>query len=882
MAGYGAVVSLQQTINRILESSRISLLPPSAEIIQLTYRELTPLQKTLKRLDRISKSKSRKKVNALDGRIKQAVWRFEDLLESHLSHQILSQQSEIDCVHLFSVDLQSLQHDVDSFIETVKDMEKMYVLELGSLPEVEEDESVSSRYDFGGSKAKMVGFSHLFDHAMDCLIREENTNYAYSLVGMPGSGKTTLADKLFRDPEVSRWFDHRVWVTVGRKYELREIKRHILAQLHPHIDEITQGDDKISEILKGTLERKRCLIVLDNVWDTEVLDHLRNSLPEKNNAVIRILLTTNLYNVAHHLSSYIVFASARSMPPLNEKESEDLLREKVFGEDARDFPHKLKKAAKKIAKNCDALPLMIVTVAHLLSIANKNDDPGFWNEVAENRNSGVMMEAHNQISKVLFPVYDCSPQSLKMLYLYLGAFPRDYEIPASKLMILLTAEGFLQQQTFDEIFDTKMHEFARMHNVVIFKQSNVNYRYVKACSLNPSWWHLFNREASKEKFLRVLNSGGDGLQGQRRLCLHSNFLFSFKEVNNLIKCDCASTARSLLCYGPYHPYSMPLDVGFKLLRVLDALKVRFYSFPVEILELVLLQYLALTYNGELPTSITKLFNLEILIIHPHVSIKSCGAPSNSYVPVQIWDMKELKHTEILGSNLPNPNCDVSLQKLSTLLGVSATSCTREVLTKLPNITKLGIQIELMPESGISIPLSFFSPFAELKNLDTLKCSVVNPELEYGSVAFLNPLWMIPSRLRKLHLSGLGYPWKDMEVIGLMPNLKVLKLRCYAFQGPKWETFGGPKRGSFLCLEYLVIEDTDLVEWEPGHGSFPKLCKLSIKHCYELEELRWPDVARSGVIEMVDCNPLAVTCAKKLKPTYEHDILRIISSFEELK
>ncbi|KAH6773897.1 hypothetical protein C2S51_012301 [Perilla frutescens var. frutescens] len=140
MVGYGAVISLQQTINRILESSRISLLPPSAEIIQLTYRELTPLQKTLKRLDRISKSKSRKKVNALDGRIKEVVWRFEDLLESHLSHQILSQQSEIDGVCLFSVDLQSLQLDVDSFIETVKDMEKMYLLELGSLPEVEEDE----------------------------------------------------------------------------------------------------------------------------------------------------------------------------------------------------------------------------------------------------------------------------------------------------------------------------------------------------------------------------------------------------------------------------------------------------------------------------------------------------------------------------------------------------------------------------------------------------------------------------------------------------------------------------------------------------------------------------------------------------------------------
>lgn len=88
---YAAVISLEATINDLLDSPRLSLVPPSRKIIKFAYRELRSLREILRRLDASGTSSTRKNVNALDARIKEAVWGFEDLLESHVYAQILPQ-----------------------------------------------------------------------------------------------------------------------------------------------------------------------------------------------------------------------------------------------------------------------------------------------------------------------------------------------------------------------------------------------------------------------------------------------------------------------------------------------------------------------------------------------------------------------------------------------------------------------------------------------------------------------------------------------------------------------------------------------------------------------------------------------------------------------
>ncbi|XP_057789229.1 putative late blight resistance protein homolog R1C-3 [Salvia miltiorrhiza] len=680
----------------------------------------------------------------------------------------------------------------------------------------------------------------------------------FALVGTAGVGKTALAEAFYEDPEIMSFFEDRVWVRVGRKSQFDDVSREILAQMFG----ITQGDRELRACFKERLEGKKCLIVLDDVWEKQILDSLLN-IPGRS---IHVLVTTRDRGIIH---SPIYPQPIILVRFLNEEESKELLCEKVFGE--KDCPFQLDKAVTKIAKNCEGLPLVIVTVADILSKA-QNTDPIYWEDVAEMRNS-VFTDAYNEISKVLFPSYDYLPQYLKLPFLYLGVFPPDYDIPISKIMNMLATEGWFQntkkEQSLEDsvwrclvelCFDTNLALFNK-RTIYTNDRSVIHKGLYKNCRLLSSWRHVCRGEARRNKFYHVLKKRVEGLEddvkGQRCLCLENNLLFSIKEFCNSVRLNCASSTRSLLFFGPYHQYPIPIGDYFKLLGKLDALNLRLYIFPT--VTLILLKYLALTCNGELPTTISKLFNLRVLIIHPHSNIRICGAPS--YVPIEIWDMKELEHIELLGKSLVAPSHYAYLEKLSTLVGVNASICTiLELSRKVPCIRKLGVQIELTPYDDHGDLLSCFGCVSTLGRVETLKYSIINPVVKYD-YAFASSLMMFPGGLKKLHLSGMGFSWEYMDVIGSLPFLQVLKLRAYAFLGPIWEV----QEGRFFRLEFLLIEDSDLVQWIPRSGSFPKLTFLRMEHCYKLQEIHWPSECKFGMMELVNCNPVALTCAKQIQP-----------------
>ncbi|XP_057812374.1 putative late blight resistance protein homolog R1A-10 isoform X2 [Salvia miltiorrhiza] len=397
MAAFGAAMSLKNTIERILQSSGISLVSHSPQILQPAYHEMDRLRTALLLIDITSCSKIRTEVNGVDERIKEAVWEFEDLLESHVLHQILPQlESERDNLS-FSVDLQSLQHHVDCFVEKMKMMEKEYIIEIKNMAE-EEGEPISSRIDIVGvvnSNLLRVGTYHHFEKVRKCLL-EENNYETYSIIGMAGVGKTSLAVHIFQDSSIRSHFEFRAWVEVGRKCESNELLRCVLAQVDPNTyHHLTQDDDDEAElvgILKESLKGKKCLIVLDDVWEIQAANHLRNCLEEENIVGrIRFLLTSRKQIILTKN------ALVERMRLLNVRESKQLLGEMVFGEEG--FPPQLEELGEKIAKKCDGLPLMIVTVAELLSKADKT--PEYWTEVLVKQHSSVFVDAYNQISEQL-------------------------------------------------------------------------------------------------------------------------------------------------------------------------------------------------------------------------------------------------------------------------------------------------------------------------------------------------------------------------------------------------------------------------------------------------------------------------------------------------
>ena len=88
------------------------------------------------------------------------------------------------------------------------------------------------------------------------------------ILGMGGVGKTTLAQLIYDDDTVKRYFV-RIWVSVPYKFDLGKILRTIIEQVNRkgarNADAIQTLLDRVVESIKD----KRLLLVLDDVWTVE-------------------------------------------------------------------------------------------------------------------------------------------------------------------------------------------------------------------------------------------------------------------------------------------------------------------------------------------------------------------------------------------------------------------------------------------------------------------------------------------------------------------------------------------------------------------------------------------------------------------------------------
>ncbi|KAH6819482.1 hypothetical protein C2S51_003085 [Perilla frutescens var. frutescens] len=831
---YAAVISLKNTIERTIN-------PTNPQITKSAYEEVKKsLEGILKRLNTSRNRSNRSMISSLDDQIREAACKLEDfMIESYgLRHSLPPSDSlgdEGNYPRIPHGDEEIVKHEICSFSEKVMKLEKKYI-----------------------SKSTMVGLSDQIKKIREELLDRKLDLKTVSLFGMTGIGKSSLAREIYLPLTIEN-FRVQVWATLGPRYEKTDVLEDIAAQIKCQLKDQYKKHDNVSlgEDIYKNLCGRRYIIVLDDIWSKDAWHDLKLWFPAENNGS-RILLTTRLEEVAEYPTKPSVHLQIRL---LNSEESWNLLCQNVFGEDEV-CPPQLEKDGRKIVERCEGLPLLILEVADLLNRADKTEE--YWKEAAR-RESKIFADAYDRISEVLLLSFNYLPHYLKACFLYMGAFPNNHEIPLPKLINLWTVEDFLEPnetQTLQDFAMVCLEKLVSQSLVFVRKDSSGN--RVKSCKLHSTYWHLCVIEARKSKFLHVLNCFTDGfneyMEGQPRLSIQNNVLFGIKEVYNSMATT--SRARSLLCTGEYHQYPVPICLDLMvLLEVLDALAVRFYEFPNEVLKLLQLKYLALTHNGNLPSLISKLQSLQSLIVSQHHNIKLLG--ESACLPKEIWDMQELRHLRIMGNNLPDPSGEAKLPNLLTL-HVKGHSCTKDVFNSIPKLKKLGIKIELQPRSNEIIHC--FEHISILSELESLKCVVVNPRLRSQAVAPPNPNSGFPKGLKKMSLNGIGYSWKYMTAIGSLPELQVLKLRRSAFRGPIWET----KAEEFPALEFLLLEDIDLQQWEidddDDEGCFPNLKRLIIRHCYKLEMIpsQIGNIPTLEAIEVVDCMRSVVASAKGIQ------------------
>lgn len=137
--------------------------------------------------------------------------------------------------------------------------------------------------------------------------------------------------------------------------------------------------------------------------------------------------------------THLVNFFLHQMHLLNNLQSWQLFQHKAFGKD--NCPRSLEGIGRKIANNCGGLPLAINVIGGLLS-ENKNSTD-IWYQVARDVSS-VAAERDEHFTKILSLSYHHLPHHLRPCFLYMAAFPEDYEVRASRLVRLWVAEGFLK------------------------------------------------------------------------------------------------------------------------------------------------------------------------------------------------------------------------------------------------------------------------------------------------------------------------------------------------------------------------------------------------------------------------------------------------------
>ncbi|XP_047261524.1 putative late blight resistance protein homolog R1A-3 [Capsicum annuum] len=145
---------------------------------------------------------------------------------------------------------------------------------------------------------------------------------------MPGSGKTTLASKVYNDESVCSHFDLRAWCTFDQEYDEKKLLV-TLFNLVTGSDLKFCEDIDVADKLRRKLHGKRYLIVLDDVWDTTTWDELTRPFPKVEKGS-RIILTTREKKVAFHGKCNTDPHNLRLLRP---EESWELLEKREFGKD---------------------------------------------------------------------------------------------------------------------------------------------------------------------------------------------------------------------------------------------------------------------------------------------------------------------------------------------------------------------------------------------------------------------------------------------------------------------------------------------------------------------------------------------------------------------
>ncbi|XP_065616559.1 disease resistance protein RPM1-like [Quercus suber] len=706
-----------------------------------------------------------------------------------------------------------------------KDIHKWVVRHAESSLFVEEDELV-------GIKDKR---QQLLMRLVD---REQQT--VISIHGMGGSGKTTLVANIYKNDTVKRHFDCYAWITVSQSYDVEDLLRSMIKEFYESKKETNPSNLSSMKYrllvnkLVSYLEKKSYLLVLDDVWEKDVLDELKVSLRDSYPGS-KIILTTRNDDVAHHPFMGIPYVHRIQL--LEPDEAWELFCKKAFlGSPNRICPPELESFAQELVRKCNCLPLAIVALGRLMYSKN---DTSQWNQINSSLNWNLSNNPElGAVKTILLLSFNDLPYQLKHCFLYCSLFPEDHKIRRKRLIKLWMAEGFVEKiegSTLEEVAESYLLELTFRNMLQVVERNE--FGRPKRCKMHDILRELALSISVKEKF-GVVHDGEEEMKEcrARRISIH-------KTDGELKSFTSMSKIRSFLVFNKT---LKALPLGSKMLRVLDLEDAPIDELPDEVFKLFNLRYLNLkrTLLKKLPNAIGRLLNLQTLDL-TDTQIET--------LPRGIGKLQNLRHLLMFRYTgnwndflyyigMQAPSNFARLKNLQAVCSIEANDDLIRQIQSMTQLTSIGISnLKAVHEKDLCISIQ------NMRLLKILSITVTNEEETLRMDALSSP----PPNLQKLNLTGklekvpqwfrslqsltyLNLHWSRLEEdllphIAALPHLGLLHLNN-AYVGKQLCFSTG-----FLKLKELQIRNSpQLNEIIIEKGVMPNLKSLYIISCMELK------------------------------------------------
>ncbi|KAM7268826.1 hypothetical protein ACFE04_010992 [Oxalis oulophora] len=689
-----------------------------------------------------------------------------------------------------------------------------------------------------------VGLDSTFDRAWSCIQNEKVETIG--IYGPGGVGKTTLLKQINNRLSETDFFV--IWVVVSKGCNREKLQEDIGKSLRISNDDhwkMKRYDEKAIDIFK-ILKQKKFALLLDDMW--EFVDLAEMGIPSQMRAnESKIVLTSRSIQVCG-----LMRANEKIMVEYLADANAFKLFCETVGKDTLASNPKIPKLAKIVAKECDGLPLALITVARAM-IAKQT--PEEWDLAIEILRSyaAEFPDMTEKVYSCLKFSYDNLPNEMvRSCFLYCCLFREDMIIKKSELIEYWICEGFLGEKNIKCNRNLGFDIIGTLLSACLVEK--YHYKYIKMHDVTREMALWISQEFEKDKHGSFVSAGMlmkvprvEEWEGKRRVSLMHNEIKQLQEAPS-----CSHLITLFMNNNKLEMITGQFFQGMPFLVVLNlSYNEGLRELPSEISKLVYLEYLNLSYTGlqKLPIGLNALIRLKYLNLESKRHLKiQCNVISN---------FQKLQTLNLQRPSLMTEDAGMFFEELRSLRHLETLDIfidTRVAYHEFQSSNTLHSCIKNLIFSKVEVRVSILANMEHLESLRIHECDIIVDKWDTKRVKEDGGETKFETSMNVVHSMTLGKRLDRLQYVSiefcsgadhlswliLAPNLTHIHVSfCYDIIEVINMGNLGKSENLNLFAKLVTLELLDLINLQSICKyalSFPRLKTLWMRGCGKLKKL----------------------------------------------